>query len=342
MSLKVKGVTYDVGMPVIKGELTRESLPLDIVKREMLIIANELHCTAVRITGQDLGRLKMAANVAAEQGLDVWFSPLLYDANEKETFDQIIKSAMICEEIRKQDNKVVLVIGCEFSIFMTGLIPGDNPLKRLEFLTDPSQWTEEFFTHPSPIERLNKFLTSTVREVRKQFSGPLTYAAGLWEEIDWNIFDFVGIDAYRDASNANNFRELIRGYKVYGKPIFITEFGCCTYKGASDQGSMGWLVIDRKSKPWQLNKPLIRDEEEQAKFIIEMLKLFTDEGVDGVFVFTFVTPSYPSNIVPLYDLDIASYSIVRTWNGNETSQAPLNWEPKESFQVISQYFGRLS
>jgi hypothetical protein len=62
MSLKVKGVTYDVGMPVIKGELTRESLPLDIVKREMLIIANKLHCTAVRITGQDLGRLKMAVN----------------------------------------------------------------------------------------------------------------------------------------------------------------------------------------------------------------------------------------------------------------------------------------
>jgi hypothetical protein len=340
MSLKVKGVTYDVGMPVIKGKLTRESLTLDIVKREMQIIANELHCTSVRITGQDLERLKIAANVAAEQRLDVWFSPLLYDGNEKETFDHIIKSAMICEEIRKQDKKVVLVIGCEFSIFMSGFIPGDNPLKRLEFLSHPSQWTEEFFMQPSPIERLNYFLTSTAKEARKHFSGPLTYAAGLWEEIDWTIFDFVGIDAYRDASNANNFRELIRGYKVYEKPIFITEFGCCTYKGASELGSTGWLVIDRKTNPWRLIKPLIRDEEEQAKFLIEMLNLFTNEGVDGAFVFTFVTPSYPSNIDPLYDLDIASYSIVRTWKGIETTKAPLNWEPKNSFQAISQYFGK--
>ncbi|UOF91675.1 hypothetical protein LSG31_05345 [Fodinisporobacter ferrooxydans] len=339
MTLKVKGVTYDVGMPVIKGGLTREALPLNLVTREMQIISKELHCTAVRITGQDVGRLKMAADAAARQGLDVWLSPSLHDAGEQETFGQIIEAACVCEELRKHDIQVVLVIGCELSVFMAGLIPGDSGLERLAVLSDPSRWTEELFAQGSPLERLNRFLAHSSTEARKHFSGPLTYASGLWEDIDWNIFDIVGIDAYRDANNASHFRDVIRNYKMYGKPIVATEFGCCTYVGADDQGSMGWLVIDRESKPWRLNKPLIRDEDVQARYLTDMLALFEDEGVEGAFVFTFVSPSYSSSVDPDYDLDTASYSLVRTWTGNATSRSPLQWEPKKAFHTIAHYYG---
>lgn len=338
MTLKVKGVTYDVGMPTIKGGLTREALPLHVVAREMQIIAEELNCTAVRITGQDVGRLKMAADAAARQGLDVWLSPSLHDANEHATFDQIIAAACVCEELCKNDIQVTLVIGCELSIFMAGLIPGENGLERLAVLSDPSRWTEELFAQGSPVERLNSFLLRTATEARKHFSGPLTYASGLWEDINWNIFDFVGIDAYRDAKNASHFRDVIRNYKVYNKPTFVTEFGCCTYVGADDQGSMGWLVIDRESHPWRLSKPLIRDEDVQAQYLTDMLALFEEEGVEGAFVFTFVSPSYPSRIDPDYDLDIASFSLVRTWTGKTTSRSPLQWEPKNAFHAIAQYF----
>lgn len=54
-------------MPVIQGGITREILTPDVVAREMQIISSELHCIAVRITGQDITRFKMAAHIAARQ-----------------------------------------------------------------------------------------------------------------------------------------------------------------------------------------------------------------------------------------------------------------------------------
>jgi hypothetical protein len=187
VALKIKGVTYDVGMPVIRGGMTRETLPPDVVEREMRIIRRELNCNAVRITGMEIGRLETAAHIAAEQGLEVWLSPMRHDADERETFDGVMRAARVCEELRKKhDVRVVLVIGCELSIFMAGLIPGNNAFERLALLSDPSRWTEELFAQGSPIERLNGFLARTQAEAEKRFSGPITYAAGLWEDIDWS------------------------------------------------------------------------------------------------------------------------------------------------------------
>lgn len=102
---------------------------------------------------------------------------------------------------------------------------------------------------------------------------------------------------------------------------------------------MGWLVIDRDSRPWLLKKPLIRDEGVQAKYLTDLLSLFEDEEIRGAFVFTFVSPSYPSSVDPDYDLDIASFCIVRTWDGVETSRLPLLWESKEAFHAIARYYG---
>lgn len=121
------------------------------------------------------------------------------------------------------------------------------------------------------------------------------------------------------------------------KPI-LTEFGCCTYVGAEDQGSMGWRVIDRDAQPWRLKKPLVRNEGVQARYLTDLLSLFEDEGMEGAFVFTFVSPSYPYSVGPDFDLDIASFSIVRTWDGVRTSRSSLPWEPKEAFQAIARYY----
>jgi hypothetical protein len=55
VALQIKGMTYDVGMPVIKGGMSRETLPSDTVERGMRIISRELHCNAVRITGGGRG-----------------------------------------------------------------------------------------------------------------------------------------------------------------------------------------------------------------------------------------------------------------------------------------------
>lgn len=50
--------------------------------------------------------------------------------------------------------------------------------------------------------RLNEFLAAVVADSRGRFGGPVTYASGTWEPVDWAPFDIVAADAYRDASNA--------------------------------------------------------------------------------------------------------------------------------------------
>jgi hypothetical protein len=96
----------------------------------------------------------VAAQLAAERGLDVWLSPLFHDADDQETFDGVMRAACVCEELRKRhDVRVVLVIGCELSIFMAGLIPGNHALERMAVLSNPSRWTEELFAQGPPVER---------------------------------------------------------------------------------------------------------------------------------------------------------------------------------------------
>ena len=52
-------------------------------------------------------------------------------------------------------------------------------------------------------------LTAAAATVREQFDGPVTYAAGPWEQVDWAGLDIVAVDLYRDAANAATFRDTL-------------------------------------------------------------------------------------------------------------------------------------
>jgi hypothetical protein len=43
--------------------------------RELAVIAGDLHCTAVKIRGRDIGRVMHAGKAAAELGLEAWLCP---------------------------------------------------------------------------------------------------------------------------------------------------------------------------------------------------------------------------------------------------------------------------
>src|SRR6478736_508340 len=72
--METKGINFDTGF-LNKGTSTREPFDPDVVRREMQIIRDDLHCTAVRITGGDPDRLEIAARHGADAGLEVWFCP---------------------------------------------------------------------------------------------------------------------------------------------------------------------------------------------------------------------------------------------------------------------------
>lgn len=72
--MRAKGISYDTGF-LRGGTLSRERFDPDVVRRELRVIRDDLHCTAVRVIGGDPERLELAAASAADLGLEVWFSP---------------------------------------------------------------------------------------------------------------------------------------------------------------------------------------------------------------------------------------------------------------------------
>jgi hypothetical protein len=334
-----RGVNYDVGTFARRDEPSRATLDPVIMRREIEVIRNDLHCNAIRISGQEIGRLRLAAEYALRQGLEVWFSPAMVDADERQTLAYLTECAQAAEQLRQQSPKVVFVVGCELTFFMRGIVDGDTLVERMRTFMKPWRMMKSSLVRGPFNRRLNAFLARAAAVVRESFHGQLTYASGPWEKVDWTPFDFVGVDYYQDAANKASYRQRLRGYLTLGKPVVVLEFGCCTYQGAEEKGGYGWNIVDRDATPRRLRGTFVRDEEGQSRYLMELLDIFREEQVDGAFVFTFVMPSYPYSDEPSHDLDMASYSLVKTYQ-NQTGQTyeGMPWEPKESFRQIARYY----
>jgi hypothetical protein len=85
-----------------------------------------------------------------------------------------------------------------------------------------------------------------------------------------------------------------------------------------------------------------RDEEEQARYLRELLDVFDAEGVDSTFGFTFAASAWPHRDDPREDLDRASYGIVKVLeNRLGDTYADMAWEPKAAFTAVAdRYRGR--
>ncbi len=136
--------------------------------------------------------------------------------------------------------------------------------------------------------------------------------------------------------------------KPVAKPVAITEFGSTTYKGAADKGARGGEIVEWDKNaviPLRLDGDYVRDEDEQARYLRELLEIFTEVGVDSAFVFTFVQYQLPHRDrgEPREDLDMASYGIVKVYEegfGDRFGESypDMTWEPKVAFSALAQYY----
>lgn len=319
--MRAKGITYDTGFTP-GGRSTRPVFDADAARREIRVIAEDLHCDAVRITGGDPERLAVAARHAADAGLEVWFSPFPCELSSAELLPYFAECADRAEAVEAD----VFVTGCELSVFAAGFLPGEHTLARIEALAsgDPTALTS-LAEVSAP---MNALLADTTATVRKQFGGKVTYASGTWEEIDWAPFDIVGIDAYGDAGDPA-YRPGLRGYFRHGKPVAVTEFGCCTYQGAADRGGLGWDIVDYDADPPRIDGDYVRDEDEQVRYLRQLMEVFEEEGVDTAFWFTFASYNCPHHADPRFDLDMASYGVCKIMPDS-------NLAPKRSFHALAE------
>jgi len=333
--MRGKGINYDTGF-FPGGKDSRPGFAEETARREMRVIAEDLHCTAVRISGGDPERLSIAAQCAAEAGLEVWFAPFPCEMTTEQLLPFFVDCAERAERIRQGGAEVVFVTGCELTLFVHGFLDGADTYARINTLSNggPALWSR--FGEISG--QLGAFLAEVAAAVRPHFAGKLSYAAGPWEFPDWQPFDYVGTDAYRDARNADDFRTHLRRSLAHGKPVAATEFGCCTYVGAADKGGMGWAILDDSTEPPVLDGDYDRSETEQVGYFKELLSIFEDEGVDTAFWFTFVNEvAVHRPDEPRADLDMASYSVVKMLPDGARGKAypELGWEPKEIFHTIA-------
>ncbi|MER7001112.1 abortive infection protein [Streptomyces sp. NPDC000410] len=322
-SLTYKGVNFDTD---------REEWRTEFVRREIAAIREQLHCNAILLLGHDLDRLTEAASIAAAHGLFVWFEPRQFDKGTEQTLAFLGSVARAAERLRTRHPGVGIAVGTELTIFMSGLVPGKDYNERGQALARPESAGYQ--------ERLNAFLDRALKTVRPLFKGRVTYSSGEWEEVDWRGFDVVGVNLYRNADNKITYIKKVRALHRHGKPVVITEFGCCTFTGAKEQGGAGFNVVDWEREPPVVKDGYVRNEREQADEIGELLDLYAAERVHGAFVYNFISPDSPYSPQRRHDLDIASFALAKTFpTGTRRGYAETGqWEPKQSFHTVARRF----
>jgi hypothetical protein len=385
-----KGICYDVGR-VMMGGNWRPKFDPKIVRLELEIIKGDLQANAVRICGLDIHRLVTASEIALSEGLEVWLSPEMWDKSQEETLGYITEASLAAESLRKKwPGKLVFSLGSELTLFMKGIMEGNNFFERMN---NPSFWESvRSGKHNKP---LNDFLARANKAVRENFHGEVTYFSVPFERVNWSTLDYAGIDLYRDGRSRDMYDRVLKSFPTFEKPVVIGEFGCCTYKGAETLGGNGFVIMFGMMKNLDPNITLpkvisdtiaviprvdghyMRDEDLQAREVVDQLRLLDQAGVEGAFVFTFVSPNSPYNEDPRSDSDLGSFSLVKSYVEKETVEEfaqqvvrqgkellgveldpkvlvkfesnvgkhgetypDMTWEPKESFRAVGDYYSK--
>lgn len=335
-----RGIGYDTGFSY--DGTHRRPFDRAVVRRELEIIRDGLRCTAVRLFGNEPDQLEFAASCAADLGLEVWFSPFTHNLGEEAMLEHLVDAADRAERIRRRGAEVVFLTGAEISLFNAGYLPGATLEERVAALVGrrPERRRELVAAIPG---RVNAFLARAVAAVRERFGGRVTYASIPIERVDWAPFDIVSVDAHRSKEIEHVYQQGIRTLVGQGKPVAITEFGCTTYRGAADRGARGGeVVVYEGAVPLQLDGDYVRDEDEQARYLRELLDIFTAEGVEAAFACTFVCYGMPHREDPRLDLDMASWGVVGILDGGRATAYPdMPWEPKAAFHELARYYRAL-
>jgi hypothetical protein len=328
--LPVRGVVFDTGTDIgFEGYLSRISWHADDVRRDLAAIREQLHCTAVQIVGTEFDRLRFAGEIGAEHGLEIWLQPRLFEVDAGQQLDHLAEGARIAQHLATAGASVVLGVGCETTLFQKGLVPGERFTDRLQPLF--AARGEEAARIQSD---LNAYLGEAIDTARAAFEGPVTYSAGSWEDVDWRPFDRIGVNLYRDSSNRERYREVLRSYLDHEKPTVVTEFGCGTFEGARHSGAGSFMIVDYSTGVPRIPDGFVRSEEEQANELAELITLYAEEGIEGAFVYNFLAQfDFHRPDDPSQDIDMASHAIVKSMPGEP--DAPIVWEPKLAFHEVA-------
>jgi hypothetical protein len=325
VGLVIKGISYAV-----------EGAPPDVVRRNLRVIAEDLHCTTVMLIGTDTEEHLAAAQSALDARLEVYVRPYLADRPREELLAHLERTAAGAEELRaRHPGKVTLLLGSEFSLTSPGMIPGPRVFVRLQILVRPR--LRRLFDRRIT-RKLNALLAEALATARRRFHGPVTYASGGWEKVDWSGFDIIGVNLYRSGTDRAAYEDRLRTLiREAGKPVVITEFGCGAHVGAGERGAGSFRIVKWFSDQPHVRDGHVRDEGTQANYLTELIDLYAAHGVHGCFVFTFAMPGFPHHPDdPRRDLDMAGFGVVKV-----RPDDVWTWDPKQALHEVARRYATL-
>jgi hypothetical protein len=266
--------------------------PSEAETREcMWVTKNELGCNGILISGADDSRILQVAEIAAQQGIEtILLSPRAQreDFTIEEHVSRIIEFSKSVEEFRKKTPGTVLGVGNELTVDVMGILEGSTYDERT------SEWEAKGWEYQ---KKLDDYLAVIVEGVREHYTGKMTYVSAIgegryvhWGELGFDIMAphlYPGGDYWTDERILERI-QIMRG--KYRMPLWISEFGCATYRGATADGASSNYV----------NQDY--DQSEQANAIVHDVNLFQKAKVDGLFLWTLFWPM---------QIDAASYGIMQ-------------------------------
>lgn len=305
-----------------------DQVPEADVRRDLTVIRDELHCECVLVKGSDATRQLEAAEIALALGLEVWIEAQRENARPRAALAHLGTVAAAAERLRvDHPGRVTLVVGCELSLLTRGIVPGPGTFARLMLILRAGRLLRRRITR-----RLERRLADARSVARLRFNGPVTYAAALWEHVDWSAFDVVAVNLYRIGADTAGYADRVRALvESTDKPVVITEFGCGAHRGAERRGPGSFLIVNWFAQPPRIKRGHVRDESVQARYLLESLDVFDASGVHGAFAFTYVMPAFPRDAAdPAHDLDMAGFGMVTAPGG----------ERKAAFDALARRYAR--
>lgn len=316
--MRFKGINYNAGIDYSQCNEGQEINIQEFLNDLKWI--KKMNCNSIRLYGSYNKKLLIYSKLALKKKFIVWASPRYIGKTREETLKLLLHFSRKLEKLRKEEN-LFLVIGNEFSIDMKGLVPGNTQLQRARNYAKAKKGM------------LVSIFKDFMPKIRKVFKGKITYAALPTEEIDYGIFDYIGINYYWHFLNmvgyTNNLIELSEKYK---KKIIITEFGTCGYRFASLLNGAAFYPVQElrmHEKPF-LKRLIIPDEKEQVRCLKRCFRSFEKANVEGTFIFDYAEKW------KIYDkdkrnMDLASFGIMKAYKNGTV-------KPKAAFHYIKKHY----
>jgi exo-beta-1,3-glucanase (GH17 family) len=260
--IPIKGICYNIGVsqwqPAFRPPETEEMI------EDLKVIRDELGCNAIRIFGDFETEMLECARTALSMGFTtVALSPRYIGVDTDETERRLMDFAAKANSLINQSSAhVILFIGNELTLDTKDLAEDKTNLGR-----------------PATQLRLNQYLQRITNNIRQVFKGQVSYAAGHWEDVRWNElpFDIAAMNVYLNAYNTETMLERIYELQRTRKPVWITEFGSCTYSGAFQYGGTAYEQLRDQEY----------SQEAQAAAISATLNLLNETKVDACFLWKY-------------------------------------------------------